>query len=94
MADTAPKYEGKNWTIAIALALLVGSFRIHRFYVGEYKKGILYAVFFWTTVPFFLALYDAYKYYRNSQWVPPSETTVRTNAATDGTPTKGNAWLR
>lgn len=59
-----PKYETKNRTVAIALGVLAGGLGAHRFYLGEIKMGILYLVFFWTFIPLFVGLYDAYKYYR------------------------------
>lgn len=61
------EYSDKNKTVAIALALFVGSFGAHKFYLGDLKKGIIYLGFFWTGIPFFLALYDAYQYYSKSQ---------------------------
>lgn len=61
------EYGDKSKTVAIVLALFVGSFGAHKFYLGDLKKGIIYLVFFWTGIPFFLAIYDAYQYYSKSQ---------------------------
>lgn len=61
------EYDDKNKIVAIVLALFLGSFGAHKFYLGDLKKGIIYLVFFWTAIPFFLALYDAYQYYSKSQ---------------------------
>ena len=51
--------EPKNRPIAILLALLLGSFGIHRFYVGPIAWGIAYLVFFWTGIPGLLAWLEA-----------------------------------
>ncbi len=31
------------------------------FYLGNFKKGILYLLFFWTGIPFFLTFFDCFK---------------------------------
>lgn len=36
---------------AAIFAILLGSFGVHRFYLGQIGWGILYALFFWTLVP-------------------------------------------
>jgi len=41
----------KSRTVAGVLALLLGSFGLQKFYLGRYKAGILYCLFFWTGVP-------------------------------------------
>ncbi len=57
-ADTVYQ-EPKNRPIAILLALLLGGFGIHRFYVGPISWGVAYLVFFWTGIPQFLAWLEA-----------------------------------
>lgn len=52
----------KTKTIAVVLALIVGGLGIHKFYLGRTASGVLYLLFFWTGVPFFLALCDALAY--------------------------------
>lgn len=69
------KYSGKNRWIAIALAICLGIFGGHRFYLGDLKKGTIYLVFSWTTIPMFLGLYDAFQYFRNPEWFPGSDIT-------------------
>jgi TM2 domain-containing membrane protein YozV len=64
---TEAEYGDKDKTIAIVLALFVGSFGAHKFYLGDIKKGAIYLVLFWTGIPFFLGLYDAYQYYTQDQ---------------------------
>jgi TM2 domain-containing membrane protein YozV len=51
--------ESKSRPLAIVLALLIGSFGIHRFYVGPISWGIAYLIFFWTGIPGFLAWMEA-----------------------------------
>ena len=48
----------KEKTIAILLALFLGGFGIHQFYLGNKTKGIFYAVFFWTFIPAIIAFFD------------------------------------
>ncbi len=51
--------ESKSRPLAILLALLLGGFGIHRFYVGPISWGVAYLVFFWTGIPAFLAWLEA-----------------------------------
>lgn len=46
--------------IAILLAFFLGGFGLHRFYLGQPKRGLLYLVFFWTLIPFLVSLLDAF----------------------------------
>lgn len=39
-------------------ALFLGGLGIHRFYLGQNGKGILYLIFFWTFIPALIALFD------------------------------------
>ena len=43
----------KNKSVAAILALLLGLFGIHKFYLKETGKGILYLLFCWTAIPCF-----------------------------------------
>lgn len=48
--------ERANWPIkskivAGILAILLGSLGIHKFYLGQKGKGILYLLLFWTYIP-------------------------------------------
>ena len=51
--------EPKSRPIAILLALLLGNFGIHRFYVGPTSWGIAYLLFFWTGIPGILGWLEA-----------------------------------
>ena len=41
----------RSRTAAGVLALLCGAIGVHKFYLGEWKKGILFFLFFWTGIP-------------------------------------------
>ena len=43
--------QNKNRVVAGILALLFGAFGIHKFYLGQVSRGILYLLFFWTGIP-------------------------------------------
>ncbi|MDL0144396.1 NINE protein [Halobacterium salinarum] len=69
------KYPDKSRGVAIALAYFLGLFGVHRFYLGETKKGLIYLVLFWTTIPIFLGFWDGFKYFRNPEWFSEPVTT-------------------
>lgn len=52
----------KNRAIAIVLALLLGGFGAHKFYLGRIGWGIVYFLFFWTIVPSVVAFVEAIIY--------------------------------
>ena len=52
----------KNRGIAIVLALFLGGFGIHRFYIGQVAWGFMFLLFCWTFVPAFFALIDVIRY--------------------------------
>ncbi|MDG5777125.1 NINE protein [Haloarculaceae archaeon H-GB2-1] len=80
---STPKFAGKDRNLAIILAVLFGSFGIHKFYLGEVKKGLAYFLFSWTTIPFFIAFYDAFKYYSSAGAFGSSSSDV-TTSTTEG----------
>ncbi len=53
----------KNKTIAGILAMFTGTIGLHLFYMGEWKKGLLYLLFFWTGVPTILGIFDGARYF-------------------------------
>lgn len=69
------KYPDKSRGVAIALAYFFGLFGVHRFYLGETKKGLIYLGLFWTTIPIFLGFWDGFKYFRNPEWFSETVTT-------------------
>lgn len=48
----------KSRIITALLALFLGAFGIHKFYLGQTLVGILYAIFFWTLVPGFISFIE------------------------------------
>jgi TM2 domain-containing membrane protein YozV len=62
--------EVKSRPLAIVLALLIGGFGIHRFYLGPVAWGVAYLVFFWTGIPAFLAWLEALYFLTrsNEEW--------------------------
>ncbi|MCL1668015.1 TM2 domain-containing protein [Elizabethkingia ursingii] len=48
----------KNKFITVLLAFFLGGLGIHRFYLGETKKGLFYLFFSWTFIPFIIAFFD------------------------------------
>lgn len=57
----------KNKITAGLLALFLGGIGIHRFYIGDSTKGILYLIFFWTFIPGIIALIDAIRIFIMSE---------------------------
>lgn len=54
--------NGKNKTTAGLLAILLGGFGVHKFYLGKIGMGILYLVFCWTFIPSLAALIEGILY--------------------------------
>lgn len=52
----------KSKMIAGLLAILLGTFGIHKFYLGNWVLGIVYLIFFWTYVPAILGLIEGIRY--------------------------------
>lgn len=48
-------YKDKDRTTAIILAIFLGGFGAHQFYLGHIGKGLLYLVFFWAFIPAVIA---------------------------------------
>lgn len=48
----------KGKTTSALLALFLGCFGIHRFYLGQGGQGFLYLLFCWTGIPSFIAFID------------------------------------
>lgn len=56
------KEKKKNYILAGFLAFFFGSVGLHKFYMGEYKTGLLYVLFCWTGIPGTIAFYEGAKY--------------------------------
>ncbi|WP_299178031.1 TM2 domain-containing protein [uncultured Chryseobacterium sp.] len=48
----------KSKFITAMLALFLGGLGIHRFYLGQNKRGLLYLLFCWTLIPSLIACLD------------------------------------
>ena len=55
----SPFMRRKNRSIAILLAIFLGSIGIHRFYLNQPGMGVLYILFSWTFIPAFVSLIEA-----------------------------------
>lgn len=49
----------KDKTSAALLAFFLGSFGVHKFYLGQSGAGIVYLFFFWTFIPGFVSFIEA-----------------------------------
>lgn len=52
----------KNRAIAVVLALVLGSFGAHKFYLGSVGLGVIYLLFFWTYIPGIVGLIEGIYY--------------------------------
>lgn len=43
--------SGRSRVAAALFAILLGTFGVHKFYLGRVGQGILYILFFWTGIP-------------------------------------------
>ncbi|MGZ4815855.1 MAG: NINE protein [Terriglobales bacterium] len=50
----------KDPVIGVLLAIFLGSFGAHRFYLGQNGIAILYILFCWTLIPHLIALIEAF----------------------------------
>jgi TM2 domain-containing membrane protein YozV len=50
----------KDELAGFLLALLLGTFGFHRFYLGENVAGVLYVLFAWTGIPTLLGLMECF----------------------------------
>jgi TM2 domain-containing membrane protein YozV len=48
----------KSNIVAGVLALLLGAFGIHHFYLGNKIRGVVYLLFFWTFIPGLIAFFE------------------------------------
>ena len=50
----------KDATVGVLLALFLGGFGAHKFYMGHIGLGVLYLLFFWTFIPAIVALVEIF----------------------------------
>ena len=58
---------GRNKILAGVLALLLGNFGVHKWYLGERSACMVYFIFCWTFIPWILAFFEAIQYFTMSQ---------------------------
>ena len=49
----------RNKTIAGFIALFLGGFGFHKFYLKQYKTGIIYLLLCWTVIPGIISIFEA-----------------------------------
>ena len=56
------QYEAvrRDEVVGILLALFLGTFGVHHFYLRRTGLGILYCCLFWTSIPFFLGVVECF----------------------------------
>lgn len=54
--------ENASKTITIILAITLGIVGAHKFYIGEYKQGLFWLLFFWTGIPMLVGWFHAIRY--------------------------------
>lgn len=52
----------KNKFVAALLALFLGGLGVHKFYLGNTKMGVIYFLFFWTTLPMWISFVEGVLY--------------------------------
>ena len=52
----------KSKTVASLLAIFLGSFGAHRFYLRSYGLGVIYLLFCWTLIPGILGIIEGIRY--------------------------------
>jgi TM2 domain-containing membrane protein YozV/uncharacterized tellurite resistance protein B-like protein len=78
----------KSKTVAGLLAIFLGSFGAHRFYVGQKGWGVVYLLFFWTYVPGILGLIEGFRYLLMSE--EDFQTKYGGIEASEGSPESGS----
>jgi len=62
----APIVGNKSRTTAGLLAIFLGAFGIHKFYLGQGLAGFIYLVFFWTYIPGIIGFIEGISYFMMS----------------------------
>lgn len=66
-AAAKPRPGGRDRMTAVLLAVTLGGFGAHKFYLGEKLQGYGHLVFCWTLIPFLLSWIDAIQLYSMSR---------------------------
>lgn len=59
--------NSKDYRVAAALAILLGWIGAHKFYVGKYTSGVVYAIFCWAWIPGILGIITGLKWLTKGQ---------------------------
>ena len=59
--------QGRDKVVAGLLAIFLGDFGIHKWYLGERSACFIYLLFCWTFIPWILAFFEAVQYFTMSQ---------------------------
>ncbi len=65
--NVGKRKKGSKRSVAIIIAFFGALFGVHKFYLGDYRKGILYFLFFWTFIPTILSGIDIIKFLKMSE---------------------------
>lgn len=65
--DGSDGKKSKSHIVAGILAILLGSFGAHKFYMGKIWMGLLYLVFCWSYIPFIIGVIEGIKYLTEGQ---------------------------
>ena len=57
-----PVTSNKSRLLAAVLAIFLGGFGVHKFYLGQPGRGILFLAFSWTGIPFLVAIIQGIGY--------------------------------
>ena len=78
-----PMWPEKSKLAAGIIAILLGDFGIHKFYMGKVGMGILYLVFFWTGIPAIIGLVEGIIYLTSSRYDFEMKNHVRCTDTSD-----------
>jgi len=56
------KSKKKDKLVAALLAIILGDLGIHKFYIGETVKGVIYLFFCWTAIPAIIGIIEGIDY--------------------------------
>ena len=61
------KWKTKNKNEAGILAIVLGGFGMHKFYLGKYGQGLIYAAFCWSFIPALIGIAEGIHFLTESQ---------------------------
>lgn len=66
IASINPNWPVRNKVLAALLAIFLGTWGIHNFYLGKIGKGILCLIFSWSSIPTFIGIIEGIIYLTQS----------------------------